>query len=954
MDGKNSEDITEEEDIVTNVPIIHVIGNKDVKVFLNFSWADGSLPKDDPQIRNLTGKIMEALNSGVGYLIVPDGEEHEEAAENTVHLVQTVMLDQLGNIDINTSIPSLPDSPLSQEDLEYIREVELKTTMIILDIFNQMEENFEFTSSTEKINSKLESLTEIISGNDLENDSTTITNKNQVTANTNSSDEEIKTRKPTLVITVDFENLNDKIDPGSLLNGSLASTIEEDLGLRTVLLTKERFSTLAPDSTDIILQGRVNQDGKVKFDIVRNDSEEEGLKSEEKIIQEVSNIVNENIQSLVNKKSQPSEKVKHTNDPNDILLNIHNDTLKSYSNTPGLVVINSTDLSDLLNDPDTLLIGKNIAIGPDEKVTLTTAVGSPGSLSGDISQIPEEIQNAVLEAVGGVVINTDQESSILINVIDSKEALSPEMFLLAKRRLESSVEEATSLSVYTVDSNVVPGPVYYVKLEMDGNLVKSSNVYYNTVPLEDLETERKVKAKIINDLVRLSWDAELQKKIKIETGTQDETTKSNLGKDNLTYKSKTPVEHVIFVDVDLTKSDIPIPSKDNLESFIKKYVETQTGIRTNVTIDATESELKEKIENFTDYYYVPFTVDRFNNIIMGDSINRLSSDGINNENIDSVVLNAVKDSLVKIEDDAENIKNVPSSPTQITPQKSDTDTDTNRLDQIFINVLLPDSHITEREKETLKKYLLNSLQPVSEIKIEVLLNFSEAEVGERLSEADNFYYIPVTVDEFNNVLKGNQINTFTTEDINKEEIDSILVNVVKDGLGQVNENTLNEPSSHSGTDSSYRILINIVLPSSEITERKEETLKSSIKTKLESETGIKTEVVLNLTEAEIEEKIGDKTDYYYIPVIVDRSNNVVKGESINKLTTGDINDGDIDDVIESSVEYGLVKVEEGNDNKTSNSVGNHVTTLNITGRVDVIILNILLPSLQISEAKKKM
>ena len=250
----------------------------------------------------------------------------------------------------------------------------------------------------------------------------------------------------------------------------------------------------------------------------------------------------------------------------------------------------------------------------------------------------------------------------------------------------------------------------------------------------------------------------------------------------------------------------------------------------------------------------------------------------------------------------------------------------------------------------MKKYLLNSLQPVSEIKIEVLLNFSEAEVGERLSEADNFYYIPVTVDEFNNVLKGNQINTFTTEDINKEEIDSILVN----GLGQVNENTLNEPSSHSGTDSSYRILINIVLPSSEITERKEETLKSSVKTKLESETRIKTEVVLNSTEAEIEEKIGDKTDYYYIPVIVDRSNNVVKGESINKLTTGDINDGDIDDVIESSVEYGLVKVEEGNDNKTSNSVGNHVTTLNITGRVDVIILNILLPSLQISEAKKKM
>merc|ERR1711915_1134462 len=59
-----------------------VIGNKDVKVFLNFTWLDGSFQLEEdfsnPEYsKNLSSKIMQVLNAGVGYVIVPEGEKPE-------------------------------------------------------------------------------------------------------------------------------------------------------------------------------------------------------------------------------------------------------------------------------------------------------------------------------------------------------------------------------------------------------------------------------------------------------------------------------------------------------------------------------------------------------------------------------------------------------------------------------------------------------------------------------------------------------------------------------------------------------------------------------------------------------------------------------------------------------------------------------------------------------------
>ena len=75
--------------------------NKDVKVFLNFTYNDESFLLEEnlsnpKHTENLTSKIINQLNSGVGYVIVPDGEKPETEDQETIHLMQTRELDQAG------------------------------------------------------------------------------------------------------------------------------------------------------------------------------------------------------------------------------------------------------------------------------------------------------------------------------------------------------------------------------------------------------------------------------------------------------------------------------------------------------------------------------------------------------------------------------------------------------------------------------------------------------------------------------------------------------------------------------------------------------------------------------------------------------------------------------------------------------------------------------------------
>ena len=129
-----------------------VIGNKDVKVFLNFTWLDGSFQLEEdfsnPEYsKNLSSKIMQVLNAGVGYVIVPEGEKPEKQDEKTVHLIQTVKLDHTGNIEIDTTISNSSKILYSDFDKQFIEKVEEKTRKITEDIFDQMQSDLAVTST---------------------------------------------------------------------------------------------------------------------------------------------------------------------------------------------------------------------------------------------------------------------------------------------------------------------------------------------------------------------------------------------------------------------------------------------------------------------------------------------------------------------------------------------------------------------------------------------------------------------------------------------------------------------------------------------------------------------------------------------------------------------------------------------------------------------------------------
>ena len=169
-----------------------LIGDKDVKVFLNFSWLDDNFQLEEDFStaelfsKNLTVKIQDALNAGVGYVIVPEGEKPEIEDENSVHLIQTVKLDQFGNIDIETSISNHSKTIYSDFDNKFIKKVEAKTVKITEDIFEQMQKDFT-VATTESLTS-----TNQLSDNSDDVEPETITATTQLSLSDEANDDENK------------------------------------------------------------------------------------------------------------------------------------------------------------------------------------------------------------------------------------------------------------------------------------------------------------------------------------------------------------------------------------------------------------------------------------------------------------------------------------------------------------------------------------------------------------------------------------------------------------------------------------------------------------------------------------------------------------------------------------------------------------------------------------------
>ena len=138
---------------MNNEPPVELIGNKDVRVFLNFTWKGDSFQieevfENDAFQGNITDTLMRVLNHGVGYVIIPEGELPEVNPDKTVEIVQTISLDYLDNIDIMTNIIGSETDLFHPNDADYISRINEKTKEMIHVIFDNMEEEILKTTTT--------------------------------------------------------------------------------------------------------------------------------------------------------------------------------------------------------------------------------------------------------------------------------------------------------------------------------------------------------------------------------------------------------------------------------------------------------------------------------------------------------------------------------------------------------------------------------------------------------------------------------------------------------------------------------------------------------------------------------------------------------------------------------------------------------------------------------------
>ena len=122
------------------------------------------------------------------------------------------------------------------------------------------------------------------------------------------------------------------------------------------------------------------------------------------------------------------------------------------------------------------------------------------------------------------------------------------------------------------------------------------------------------------------------------------------------------------------------------------------------------------------------------------------------------------------------------------------------------------------------------------------------------------------------------------------------------------------------TEEEKLIIVNLKTLDRDISKRKENTLKSVIKSEQEEQTGYRVEVVLNSVDFEVDEGVNH---FYYLPVSVGRDGEVVgvfrNSKPINELPPGGLDKATLDSLILTAVQNGLKEIGNEVDNDVTDS-----------------------------------
>ena len=120
-----------------------VLEEKDIQVFLNFTFRDVDMPTTEianlAQLftERLNEKVVDKLNTGIGYTIIPDGETPEYKDDNIILIVQTIRIYKNETIQIKTILPRDLQQNLKIIDQQIIKRIEKKTKKIVMDTLRE-------------------------------------------------------------------------------------------------------------------------------------------------------------------------------------------------------------------------------------------------------------------------------------------------------------------------------------------------------------------------------------------------------------------------------------------------------------------------------------------------------------------------------------------------------------------------------------------------------------------------------------------------------------------------------------------------------------------------------------------------------------------------------------------------------------------------------------------------
>ena len=407
------------EEFTTNPNTLSIIGDKNVKVFLNFTWLNESFVLDEdfynPEYtQNLTEKIKDKLASGVGYVIVPDGKEPETVDENTIHLLQTIKVDHNGNIDIDTNILNDEGTTYSDYDKDFILEVENKTLEVTEDIFKEMQ-NDPLVTTTESLQS-----TKIAAKDEIKSDTSQLSVFGNNLEENNSSTDPVTggqtlndTQSPVIYISLnDLDSSTRKNGEKNLDFEKLRAEVESDTGFRTILIDNDSEGSLSEElgqfENVFLLQGEIFKEPEVDLKIYKNTVPLDMLEDEEK--QEaaaIKNLVDTEVQNLLlsisteSPSSIPSAMIDQEEE-------VEQTVLEAVSKIMGLTILNhNTDTAD----NETLHIFQDILVNTDQLESLSGILRSGAEIQEE--DIPSDIRDLIVAALNQSDL-TPLESDILV------------------------------------------------------------------------------------------------------------------------------------------------------------------------------------------------------------------------------------------------------------------------------------------------------------------------------------------------------------------------------------------------------------------------------------------------------------------------------------------------------------------------------------------------------------